>query len=168
MYPVYQHNVQPEQYPEQLQAKSAELTAVLAPFNAPELEVHASAAQGFRLRAEFRLWHDGERCFYAMYAPGDKSQPYEVKDFPIASPLIQRLMQELLDAIQPNELLRRRLFQVEFLTTLSGDALITLIYHKQLDDAWQQAAEQLAQQLDVAIIGRGAQAKARFKPRLCQ
>ncbi|GGY40404.1 tRNA/tmRNA (uracil-C(5))-methyltransferase [Bacterioplanes sanyensis] len=159
MYPVYQHNVQLEQYPEQLQAKSAELAAVLAPFNAPELEVHASAPQGFRLRAEFRLWHDGERCFYAMYAPGDKSQPYEVKDFPIASPLIQRLMEELLDAIQPNELLRRRLFQVEFLTTLSGDALITLIYHKRLDDAWQSAAEQLAQQLDVAIIGRARKQK---------
>lgn len=159
MYPVYQHNVLPEQYDALLASKATELAAKLAPFQAPELEVFASAPQGFRLRAEFRLWHDGDRCFYAMYAPGDKTQPYEVKQFPIASPLIQQLMQQLLTAIQPSEILRQRLFQVEFLTTLSGDALITLVYHKPLSDDWQQAAEQLQQQLGVAIIGRARKQK---------
>ena len=94
-----------------------------------------------------------------MSEPGDKNTKYEVKEFPIASQLIHKLMAEVLDAIMPNELLRRRLFQVEFLTTLSGDAVITLIYHKQLDDEWQAEAEKLQQQLGFPIIGRARKQK---------
>ncbi|ASP39640.1 tRNA (uridine(54)-C5)-methyltransferase TrmA [Bacterioplanes sanyensis] len=159
MYPIYQHNVEPERYEALLRSKADTLAAQLAPFAAPELEVHASSPAGFRLRAEFRLWHDGDRCFYAMHAPGDKTTTYEVTSFPIAAPLIQRLMPQLLDAIHASDVLRQRLFQVEFLTTLSGDALITLIYHKALTDEWQQHAEQLQQELGVAVIGRSRKQK---------
>ena len=35
-------------------------------------------------------------------------------------------------------------FQVDFLATLSGELMITLIYHRKLDDAWQTAARELA------------------------
>lgn len=156
---IYQHQVNPEQYPELLEAKAQRLRQLFAQFQPPELEVHGSAPQHFRLRAEFRLWHEGDRCFYAMSEPGDKNTKYEVKEFPIASQLIHKLMAEVLDAIMPNELLRRRLFQVEFLTTLSGDAVITLIYHKQLDDEWQAEAEKLQQQLGFPIIGRARKQK---------
>lgn len=34
--------------------------------------------------------------------------------------------------------------QVEFLTTLAGDAMITLCYHRPLDEHWHAAATQLA------------------------
>ncbi|MFT4531894.1 MAG: tRNA (uracil-5-)-methyltransferase, partial [Thalassolituus oleivorans] len=111
-------------YSTQLDEKSERLRALFAEFQPPELNVYASEASHFRLRAEFRLWHEGDRCYYAMFEPGNKSKAYEVKEFPIASQLINRLMQQLLVEIQPNELLRRQLFQVEFLTTMSGDALI--------------------------------------------
>jgi tRNA (uracil-5-)-methyltransferase len=47
-----------------------------------------------------------------------------------------------------------KLFQVEFLTTLAGDALITLAYHRPLDEAWQAEAEQLAANLGVSLVGR--------------
>ena len=47
-----------------------------------------------------------------------------------------------------------KLFQVEFLTTLAGDALITLCYHRPIDDAWRQAAEKLAAELGVNLVGR--------------
>ena len=33
--------------------------------------------------------------------------------------------------------------QVNFHTTLSGDAMVTMLYHKKLDDAWTQAAKKL-------------------------
>ena len=155
----YQHQVNPDAYPALLDDKAERLRQLFAGFQPPELEVHASAPQHFRLRAEFRLWHEGERCFYAMSEPGDKNTKYEVSDFPIASQLINQLMKKLLDAITTNDLLRRRLFQVEFLTTLSGDALITLIYHKQLDDTWQAEAEKLQQQLGFPIIGRARKQK---------
>ena len=131
----------------------------------PELEVFASEPEHFRLRAEFRIWHQDGRCFYAMFEPGKKNDPYEVTDFPIASKLINRLMVEMKEAIhQPeNDILMQRMFQMEFLTTLSGDALITMIYHKPLDEEWQAAAEKLQAQIGFPIIGRSRKQKLVLK-----
>ena len=69
----YQHQVNPDAYPALLDDKAERLRQLFAGFQPPELEVHPSAPQHFRLRAEFRLWHEGERCFYAMSEPGDKT-----------------------------------------------------------------------------------------------
>ena len=55
--------------------------------------------------------------------------------------------------------LRRKLFQVEFLSTLSGELLITLIYHRPLDDAWHAVAQKLAESLSCKIIGRSRKQK---------
>lgn len=141
-------------YLEQLQAKRARLQDLLSAFNAPEPQMFASAEQHFRLRAEFRIWRDGDQRHYAMMTPGDKRTPIYVDDFPIASELINQLMPRVKAAWSNSEALSNRLFQVEFLTTLSGEALITLCYHRPLDEAWLAAAEQLAADLGVSIIGR--------------
>ena len=93
-----------------------------------------------------------------MNKPGEK-RPYIIENFPIGSKLINQLMQPLLEAINNSDILSRRLFCAEFLTTLSGKALITLIYHKPLDDEWQQAADHLQQQLNTPIIGRSRKQK---------
>ena len=44
-----------EQYDNLLAQKSEKLTALLSPFNAPELDVFSSPKQHFRMRAEFRV-----------------------------------------------------------------------------------------------------------------
>ena len=144
----------PDAYLQQLQTKKRRLQALLSEFNAPELQVFASAEQHYRLRAEFRLWREGDQRFYAMFAPGDNRTPIFVENFPIASERINQLMPRLKEAWSNNQALSERLFQVEFLTTLSGEALITLCYHRPLDEAWQVVAEQLAADLQVSIIGR--------------
>lgn len=160
----------PDQYPSLLDEKQARIERDFANFAVsesgeqkalPKLEVFASAPEHFRLRAEFRIWHQDGRCFYAMFDPGDKRTPYEVTDFPIGSELINRLMKEMLEAVhQPeNDILMQRMFQMEFLTTLSGDALITMIYHKPLDEEWQAAAEKLQAQIGFPIIGRSRRQK---------
>src|SRR5690554_5715332 len=141
-------------YLEQLNSKQARLQELLRPFNAPAPKVFASAEQHYRLRAEFRIWRDGDQRHYAMMTPGDKRTPIYVDDFPIASELINQLMPHIKEAWSNSEALSNRLFQVEFLTTLSGEALITLCYHRPLDEAWLAAAEQLAADLGVSIIGR--------------
>ena len=144
----------PDQYQSLLDEKQARIERDFANFavsesgekkSFPKLEVFASKPENFRLRAEFRIWHQDGRCFFAMFDEGDKRTPYEVTDFPIGSQLINRLMKEVLEAVhQPeNDILMQRMFQMEFLTTLSGDALITMIYHKPLDEEWQAAAEKL-------------------------
>ena len=68
-------------------------------------------------------------------------QRYRVDSFPIANELINRMMQALLAEILDNEILTRKLFQVDYLSTLSGEIAASLRYHKKLDEAWVEQAK---------------------------
>ena len=144
----------PATYDAQLAEKAARLVELLTPFDAPAPDVFDSPREHYRLRTEFRLWREDGQRHYAMFEQGDKHTPILIDSFPIASRRINELMPQLKAAWQASETLSFKLFQVEFLTTLSGDALITLAYHRPLDDAWQTEAEQLAEKLGVSIVGR--------------
>jgi tRNA (uracil-5-)-methyltransferase len=144
----------PADYERQLSDKVQRLNALLAPFDAPAPQVFDSPREHYRLRAEFRLWREDGQRHYAMFAPGEKHVPILIEDFPIASQRINALMPRLKAAWQANAALSNKLFQVEFLTTLAGDAMITLCYHRPLDEHWQDAAEQLASELQVSLVGR--------------
>lgn len=151
------------QYPELLAKKSAELTALLAPFSAPELEVFASETSHFRLRAEFRVWHDNGDLYHIMFDKESK-QRYRVDQFPIASQLINRMMTVLLAEIKGNELLTRKLFQIDYLSTLSGQIAVSMLYHKPLTDEWIAQAKLLKKRLtgygfDMQLIGRATKQK---------
>jgi len=144
----------PATYDAQLAEKAARLVELLTPFDAPAPDVFDSPREHYRLRTEFRLWREDGQRHYAMFEQGDKHTPILIDSFPIASRRINELMPQLKAAWQASETLSFKLFQVEFLTTLSGDALITLAYHRPLNDAWQTEAEQLAEKLGVSIVGR--------------
>ena len=144
----------PELYDEQIQAKQTRLTEQFSRFNPPPLEVFCSQPANFRYRAEFKIWHDDDRSFYAMFDPQDPRTPVEITDFSIGSTLITQLMPKLLEQIHLFPELRTRLFQVEFLTTLKGQALVTLIYHRKLDEAWEECAKKLEPLLNIQVIGR--------------
>jgi tRNA (uracil-5-)-methyltransferase len=58
-----------------------------------------------------------------------------------------------------NEELRRKLFQVEFLSTTTGDMLVSLLYHKRLDENWSIEAAKLSDELNIKIIGRARKQK---------
>jgi tRNA (uracil-5-)-methyltransferase len=104
------------------------------------------------MRAEFKFWHDNESCYFAM--TGDNNETVRVDYFPVACEHINQLMTALLAALANEPMLRRKLFQVEFLAATTGDAIISLIYHKQLDENWQERATQLQKTLGCSIIGR--------------
>lgn len=123
------------------------------------MEIFESPKQNYRMRAEFRIWHQGDACHYAMYLAGESNKPYVIEAFPAGSTTIVSLMPNLLKAINANAELKRRLFSVEFLTTQSGEALVTLIYHRPLQDNWQEQAKLLAKQLGCNIIGRSRKVK---------
>ena len=144
----------PASYEQQLEEKRQQLIALLQPFAAPAPEVFASPLEHFRLRAEFRLWYEQGQPHYAMFEPGNNRQPILINQLPIASERINALMMPLLEACKADPVLGRKLFQVEFLTTLSGEAMVTLCYHRPIDEQWDTAAQQLAEQLDILLIGR--------------
>ncbi|WQG56637.1 tRNA (uridine(54)-C5)-methyltransferase TrmA [Pseudomonas sp. RTB3] len=144
----------PTSYSHQLAEKTTRLRELLAPFDAPEPQVFDSPREHYRLRAEFRLWRENQQRFYAMFVPGNNHTPILVDDFPIASQRINDLMPLLRARWEASATLNFKLFQVDFLTTLADDAIITLCYHRPLDDDWQAVAEQLAADLNVCVIGR--------------
>lgn len=150
--------VDPARYGEQLEAKRERISTQFAHLTTPELEVFASPASHYRMRCEFRIWREGDELFYAMFESDperpDKKRAVRVDQFPVASERINELMPLLLEAVREDEVLSRKLFQVDFLTTLAGEALITLIYHRPLGDDWEVAARALEERLGVMIIGR--------------
>jgi tRNA (uracil-5-)-methyltransferase len=152
-------SVDPANYQQLLDQKVASVSSLLAPFAAPIPQVFPSQPSGFRLRAEFRIWHEGDDLNYVMFRPQDPKTPIAIHDFPIADNRIQQLMPLLREKLKSQDALRRKLFQVEFLVTLAGDALATLIYHRKLEQAWASAATTLAQDLDISIVGRSRKQK---------
>ncbi len=143
-----------EHYDALLAEKAQRIEQQFARFDIPELKIYPSPVKHFRQRAEFKLWHTQERCFHAMFERGSNNAPIEVESFPIASEAITQLMPRLLKEINQNPILKQRLFQVEYLSTLSGEMLVTLIYHRKLDEEWIAAARSLKDKLAIHLIGR--------------
>ena len=155
-------HIHPDNYPEQLSKKQQDMAELFKDFNLPEADLYPSTELNYRQRAEFRVWHEGEDLYYIMFDSKTK-QKFRVDEFPVASILINKAMKALLLAIKNQKELRYKLFQVDFLSTLSGELLISLLYHKPLEDNWQSEAEKLKQHLSeiapVDIIGRAKKQK---------
>lgn len=156
--------VQPENYQALLAQKVSDVGAVMAPFSPPAPEIFPSQTTGFRLRAEFRMWHEGDTVDYVMFRREDPRTPVVITAFPIADQRIQTVMPLLRDVLNTNHTLRHKLFQAEFLASLSGELLITLIYHRKLDSEWEAAAQLLETDLvsaapTLSIIGRSRKQK---------
>ncbi|GAB3486506.1 tRNA (uridine(54)-C5)-methyltransferase TrmA [Marinomonas epiphytica] len=152
--------IQPELYESQFAEKQSQLHQLMSGLNLPDLEVFPSQPAYYRMRAEFRIWHDGDDLFYAMFDSEDPRTPIRTDQFLAASEQINQLMPRLLDAVRNVQVLRYKLFQVDFLTTTTGEALISLLYHKPIDEEWHDAAKALyAQFPECHFIGRSRKKK---------
>jgi tRNA (uracil-5-)-methyltransferase len=158
--------VDPNNYDLLLSEKETLLSKQFSRFNLPALEVFKSPKQHYRMRCEFRVWHDGDELYYLMFEKQSK-QKIRVEQFPPASQLINSLMPILIDKLKSVHLLRHKLFQVDFLSTLSGEIVVSLLYHKQLDDLWVAHAtrlkDELSAQFNINFIGRAKKQKILLK-----
>ncbi len=152
-------SINPADYDQQLAAKVAAFKADFAGFGLPEPAVHASAPLHYRQRAEFRMWHQGDQVDYAMFDPDAPKTPVIIKDFPAAAEPIAQAMPVLRAHLMASPPLKRKIFQVDFLATLSGRLMICLVYHRPLDEAWEAAARELSVVMDAPIIGRSRKQK---------
>lgn len=154
--------VDPENYETLLAAKKEHLNKQFATFNPPALACFASPKIHYRMRAELRVWHDGDELYYIMFDKKTK-QKFRVEQFPPASELINNLMPVLLELVKSSEVLRYKLFQIDFLSNLGGQVIVSLLYHKQLDDIWLAEAKrikaELSKQFDIHFIGRARKQK---------
>ncbi|AJZ87640.1 tRNA (uracil-5-)-methyltransferase [Klebsiella michiganensis] len=152
-----------DQYDAQLAEKVIRLEGMMAPFAAPAPEVFRSPVSHYRMRAEFRIWHEGDDLYHIMFDQQTKSR-IRVNSFPAASELINALMPAMLDCVRDIPALRHKLFQIDYLTTLSNQAVVSLLYHRKLDDEWQQHTQALRDSLrargfNVHLIGRATKTK---------
>lgn len=150
-------------YQAQLDEKIQRLGTLLNPYNAPAIDVFASTPTHYRMRAEFRVWHDGDDLYHIMFNQETKEK-YRVDSFLPACETINHAMTALMDLVKPNESLRKKLFQIDYLSALSGELVISLLYHRQLDDEWEKQAGMLKDSLEqifgtVNIIGRARKQK---------
>ena len=155
-------HIHPDNYEKQLLDKNQEIIALFSCFNLPTAEVFPSKPLNYRLRAEFRVWHQGDDLYYIMFNSETKEK-FRIDDFPVASKLINQAMKALLVLIKDKKELRYKLFQVDFLSTLSGELLISMLYHKLLEPTWENNAKELKAKLSsiapIDIIGRAKKQK---------
>ncbi len=152
-------------YEQQLAEKANRIETQFARFDAPKLEIYESAKRHYRQRCEFRVWHEGEDLFHIMFDQQSKEK-IRVDQFDPGAPLVNEMMQVMMDKLRHNDILRRKLFQIDYLSTLSGEILVSLLYHKPLSEEWQaellKLRKELQQTYKVDFIGRARKQKIVF------
>ena len=111
-------------------------------------EVFTSKPQHFRARAEFG-YIDGS---YTMYSVN--GGVVRIESCPIVLEPIFALMPKLREYLASNEILSVKLFRLDFLSSTLSNTLVTLVYHRPIDEVWEKEARKLAKELGISIVGR--------------
>lgn len=152
----------PEKYQAQLKEKHQKLSALFSPYFSDNIALYPSPEKHYRSRAEFRVWHEGDDLYHIMFDQQSKEK-YRVDAFPVAIETINELMALLLKYIKTRPVLRKKLFQIDYLSGLSGETVISLLYHRQLDEEWEAQIEALKTELSadykVHFVGRARKQK---------
>ena len=128
-----------------------------SPFYKGAITLFTSPEDHYRSRSEFKLWHDGDDIRYAMNHV-DKKNVVFIEECPQVNEHITALMPKLLKSIEEKKI-GFKLFGVDFLSSSSGEIVISLLYHRRLDDEWQLLATQISKELGIYIIGRSRKQK---------
>ncbi|MGJ0312307.1 tRNA (uridine(54)-C5)-methyltransferase TrmA [Aliarcobacter cryaerophilus] len=128
-----------------------------------DFDIIKSTPKNFRNRAEFRVWWEKDEQNnkdILTYAMNDfKKEILKIDSCEIVNEDIKNLMPKLLTELEKSMILSFRLFAIEFLVSSTSDMLVTLIYHKKLEDEWINLAKQIEQKLNIKIIGRSRKQK---------
>ena len=153
-------------YEEQLNYKIArekDRFSSLIDFSKIALDIIKSKDSNFRNRAEFRVWWEKDEQNnkdILTYAMNDfNKEILKIDSCEIVSEDIKNLMPKLLTELEKSMILSFRLFAIEFLVSSTSDMLVTLIYHKKLEDEWINLAREIEQKLNIKIIGRSRKQK---------
>ena len=122
-----------------------------------EMSVYKSLDKHYRARSEFKIWHSNEDIFYAMNR-ADKNGVLLIDECPQVNEYIAVLMPKLIKSIK-EEKIDFKLFGADFLSSSSGEIVVSLLYHRALDEEWQKKATKIAQDLKIYIIGRSRKQK---------
>nr|WP_321265469.1 tRNA (uridine(54)-C5)-methyltransferase TrmA [uncultured Sulfurimonas sp.] len=126
-------------------------------FYTKNISVFKSQDAHYRSRSEFKIWHLGDEIHYGMNHLQHKGVVL-VDDCPQVNEHIYVLMPKLLVAIKEKDI-GFKLFGADFLSSVSGEIVVSLIYHRKLDEEWQEKTKEIAKELGIYIIGRSRKQK---------
>ncbi|MDD2779968.1 tRNA (uridine(54)-C5)-methyltransferase TrmA [Sulfuricurvum sp.] len=146
-----------EGYEGQLEHKISAVREMFSPLYEGDITLCPSPSAQYRSRAEFKIYHDDSGISYAM-SRLDRQGALKINACSIVSPFIATMMEKLLPEIVDLGI-SHKLFGVDFLTSGEGEVAVSMLYHKALDENWQNAALELQRRLGVYIIGRSRKQK---------
>lgn len=126
-------------------------------FYSGDISVFKSPQRNYRSRSEFKIWHIEDEIHYAMNHI-DKKDVVLIDECPQVTKPIFDLMPKLLKSIKENNI-DFKLFGADFLSSNSGEIVVSLLYHRKLDSTWQESASKIASKLGIYIIGRSRKQK---------
>ncbi|MDR2151603.1 MAG: tRNA (uridine(54)-C5)-methyltransferase TrmA [Helicobacteraceae bacterium] len=142
------------EYDEQLAYKKEAFLELFDGFLPPKIEVFASKKSHFRNRGEFRVWHEADGGI-ALSMHNKKGGAIGVGRCAAMNERFSENMQAYADFISDYPALFERLFELDFLSSSDGEEMIiTLIYHKAIDERWNAAAKLFSDRFGVGVIGR--------------
>jgi len=144
-------------YDGQLEEKLTINKERFAPYYSGTIKVFRSPDEHYRARSEFKIWHEGDVIHYAMNHAENKGVVF-VDECPQVNEYIAALMPKLLERIQ-KEALGFKLFGADFLSSSSGEIVVSLLYHRKLESDWEEKAKEMAKELGIYIIGRSRKQK---------
>ena len=115
--------------------------------HANKIAINISPANAFRSRCEFAY----DKNNYVMHGINEKIY---MKTFTDASLEIQNIMPILLNEINNNDEIKEKLFQINFRSNQLNKLMITMIYHKKIDESLIALLNQISKNLDINIIVR--------------
>ncbi len=139
--------VDPVNYPTYLNEKINVTLALFeeAGLEHPNAEIHESQREHFRSRAEFCIFKEGDKFTYSMFkGKGNKRERIALTQFPMATKSINKVMDLLLKLLPKHEELYKKIFSVEFLSSQNDDVVVSLNYHRHIDETlWKADAQAL-------------------------
>ena len=123
-------------------------TESLSKFFKNPIKINHSPALGYRSRCEFGY----QKKHYIMHASnGDRIY---LDRFDVARPCISNLMPRMLEIINSDELIHKKLFQINFRANSANKVMVTLVYHKKLSEELEIMAREVADKLGIQLIVR--------------
>ena len=122
-----------------------------------EIQICRSPQRAYRARAEFKIWHLEDELRYGMNALHHKGVVI-IDECPQVNEHIFSLMPKLIQKLEKYAL-GHKLFGADFLSTSEGEIVVSLLYHRELDAEWTKAAEMIAAELEISLIGRSRKQK---------
>ena len=149
---LYEHG-----YDAQLQDKLELNKQRFEKFYTGDISVFRSPPEHYRSRSEFKIWHIDDDIHYAMNHLEHKGVVL-IDECPQVNIYIGALMPKLLEAVKKYNM-GFKLFGADFLSSSEGEIVVSLLYHRKLDDEWLQHARTIADELGIYIIGRSRKQK---------